>query len=416
MKDDHGAGRALALLTAAQAVGQAGTWAAWIAALPLALARPHPAMWLSAIAAAWAAPAVLSRAAGGPIDRWGPRVAGGIAWVIAAVAAALPAAAHVGLIDVLGVLVCVSAGGTWGVAAGQSAPTWMPARPDLARAGSWLMVAQYLPVAAAPIGASALVTGVGEHAAWALVAGLSAAAAFGSLMVPAIRPAAAAPKRRMRMPGAVRRVLAVTAAVQVSYGGITTLEALYVRAVLTAPLTVYGWLLGTWATAGIACCVAARPGVVTARWAVPLSVLVIAAGEGLYVGTSVEAAAFAGAAVFGGGAALLNLSCRAVIVRAVPPEGHGRALSLWESSQCAGFVAPTLVTGGLVTTFGLRAVLDGCAALTGACAALSLGAAGVSRRRSHQLVAARAALDEEMLLWLDAGCTARVGATSLPRS
>ena len=48
--------RARILLTTGRTAGQTASWAALVAALPLALARPDPGLWLSAITAAWAAP------------------------------------------------------------------------------------------------------------------------------------------------------------------------------------------------------------------------------------------------------------------------------------------------------------------------------------------------------------------------
>jgi hypothetical protein len=63
-----------------------------------------------------------------------------------------------------------------------------------------------------------------------------------------------------------------------------------------------------------------------------------------------------------------------VIVHSIPERAHGRALSLWESVQCACCVAPAAATGALVSLLGLRAVLACCSALAGAVAAASLTA------------------------------------------
>src|ERR1700728_3615810 len=94
----------LALLTAAQAAGQAGTWAAYTAALPAALAHPHPAAALSVVTAAWGIPSAAARLAGGVVDRYGPRRPGAAAWALAAVAAAVAAAVHPALPVLLALL------------------------------------------------------------------------------------------------------------------------------------------------------------------------------------------------------------------------------------------------------------------------------------------------------------------------
>jgi hypothetical protein len=80
----------------------------------------------------------------------------------AALAAAVPIAAYSGPPEFLAVLACVSAAAAWGGAAGDAAPTWMSARPNLVRAGSSLVVATNLPVVASPVVASNLVTEVGQ--------------------------------------------------------------------------------------------------------------------------------------------------------------------------------------------------------------------------------------------------------------
>jgi hypothetical protein len=178
----------------------------------------------------------------------------------------------------------------------------------------------------------------------------------------------------------VLAVLTVTAAVYVTFGVITILEPLYVREILGAPLPVYGWLLATWAAAGVAVALIAGrwPGLACGRWSVPAATAVTAAGEAVYLSTPLIGVAFTGAAVFGGGAALFRLGARAVLVRTIPQREHGRALSLWESVQCASSVAPTLATGALVAIVGLRVVLACCSSFAAAIAAL--GAASGAMR------------------------------------
>ncbi|HEX4061566.1 MAG TPA: MFS transporter [Streptosporangiaceae bacterium] len=364
----------LALLTVAQAAGQAGTWAAYTAALPIALAHAHPAAALSTVTAAWGIPSAAARLAGGAVDRYGPRGTGAAAWTLAALAAAVAAVTHPGLPGLLALLAVTSAGGTWGVSAGEAAPTWLPGRPDPAAAGSWLVIAGSLPLALGPAGAANLATYASDRAAWALVAALSAVAAVVTLAVPATRPPATPQAQQRRgVPAPVLAVFAATVAVYVTFGVITILEPLYVRQVLADPLTVYGWLLATWSAAGIvAALIAGRWSRLTSgRWSVPAAAAITAAGIAAYVSTPLPAVAFTGAALFGSGAALFRISARAVLVATIPPHEHGRVLSLWESVQCAAFVAPTAVTGSLVALLGLRAVLACCSSLAAAIAAFS---------------------------------------------
>jgi predicted MFS family arabinose efflux permease len=364
-------------LTTAQAAGQAGTWAAYVAALPAALAQPHPAVALSAVTAAWGIPPIAARLAGGITDRYGPRRTGAASWALAEAAAAVPAVTRPGLPTLLVVLAVVSLGGSWGVTAGEAAPTWLPGLASPAKAGPCLATATNLALITGPVGASNVLTHASDRAAWVLVIGLSAAAALGTFLVPARPPepaSAPASQRRTSIPAAARRVLALTAGVYLTIGVITVLEPLYVRQVLHSPLTIYGWLLAVWGGAGILTSLAATrwPVIAAGRWAVPAATLTLAAGELLYVNTAIAACAFAGVAVFGTGAALFRLSVRAVIVNAVPAHAHGRALGLWETIQNASSVAPTAATGALVTLAGLRLVLACCGSAAGAVAALTL--------------------------------------------
>jgi hypothetical protein len=374
----------LVMLAAAQTAGQAGTWAGLVAALPVALAQRHPAVALSEITAAWGIPSIAARLIGGIIDRHGPRWAGAAAWALATLAGLVPAVIHPALPVLLAVLAVLALGGTWGVSAGEAAPTWMPTRPDLAAAGSWLAIAASLTLVIGPSGASNLMTYAGDRAAWALVAGLSAAAALITLLVPATspHPAAAPSEQQNRDPAAVWPVLAFTAGIYLTVGVITICEPLYVRHVLHARLTVYGALLAAVGITGILTSIMADRWdiIITSRWAVPAAIAAVAAGEALYLNTPIMGCAFAGAAVFGAGSTLFRLSARTVIVGAVPSQAHGRALSGWESVQCIFFVLPTAVTATLVTRLGLTTMLACCATGASVVAAASLWAALHTRR------------------------------------
>jgi hypothetical protein len=361
-----GSWRSLAALAAAQAAGQAGTWAALTAALPAALARPHPAVWLSVVTVAWAAPAALIRVAGAPIDHYGPRAAAVASWAAAALAAlALVVAAQPGMPALVAVLAVISLAGGAGVAAGDTAPTWLPHRPDLARAGAWLTAGADVSVGAGALAGSSLVTAAGPRLAWLLVALLSAAGAVLSAVVPARRPASSfaggigQAEQPARNHLGVPAVLTATAGIWLGYGVITILESLYVRRVLHDPLTIYGWLLAAWATAGAITAALAhhRPRLITGAWTVPASAALVALGEALYIGTSSFPLSVAGSVLFGCGSAWFGLGCRAVLVSATPPQRHGRMLATWRALQFGCDIAPAACTGTLVDTIGLRAVL-----------------------------------------------------------
>jgi hypothetical protein len=77
-----------------------------------------------------------------------------------------------------------------------------------------------------------------------------------------------------------------------------------------------------------------------------------------------------------------------VLIGAIPPHEHGRALSMWESVQCAAFAAPTVITGSLVALVGLRVVLACCSSTAAAIAALA-AAAGALRPARHSDVTTR---------------------------
>jgi hypothetical protein len=375
----RGSTGALLRLTAVQTAGQTGTWAGYVAALPAALAQPRPAVALSLVTLAWSFPSIAARLAGGITDRHGPHRTGAVSWGLAAVAAMVPVVTRPGLPALLLVLAVLALGGTWGVAAGEVTPTWLPGLGDPALGGPWLAIATNLALTIAPIITTSLLTCSGDRAAWGLVATLSAAAAVGTLLTPAQPPMrTAASKQRAQMPPAVRRVLASTAGVYLSMGTITILEPLYVRQVLASPLIIYGGLLAVVGTAGILTSLAAKlwPRITCGRWAVPAATLTLAAGTILYINTPYSLCAFCGAAVFGIGTALFRLSARMVIVQAVPGSAHGRAFGLWETVQCGFSVIPTVFTGSLVAVLGLRAVLRCCGGLAGGVAAASLRATG----------------------------------------
>lgn len=252
-QDRPGSGgyRHVGVLIAAQAAGQTGSWASLVVAVPLALGHRHPATWLAVITAAWAGPAMLSSAAGRPIDRFGPRLAGTAAWLGAA-AGAVAALAVRQLPGLVIALAVISACRGAEIAAGDTAPTWMPDRPDLTRAGSWLMLAAAVPLLAGPLGAAALLTFFGPPTAWITVAALFAAGAAGSMAVPAARPASPGSRPKItRGRGRLMAVLITQAVVWVSYGSMSVLQPLYVQDTLHSSLIVYGWTLFAFA-AGIA--------------------------------------------------------------------------------------------------------------------------------------------------------------------
>lgn len=367
----------MAVLTIGQAAGQTGSWAALVTALPLALSQPRPAIWLALVNAAWAGPAMLSPLAGRLIDRHGPRLAGSLFWLAAAAcaASALLAGRLPGLLVPLGI---ISACRGAGVAAGDTAPTWLPRRPDLTRAGAWLILAAAVPVMAGALGAAALLAYAGPRIAWLAVAGAFAAGAACSALVPATRPAAdartpddAGRRGAPRIRGRLTAILAVTAGVWLTYGTMAVLQPLFVRQGLHASLITYGWTMVAFAAGSVALAMTAmtaRPlgQVLASPWLVAIAAVMVAAGERLFTATSSVPVALAGAAVWGASAGAFNLSCRSAVLLIVPPAAHGRALSCWRAVQAAANLAPTAAVGPLIAAAGLATVLAGTCALAAA--------------------------------------------------
>jgi hypothetical protein len=374
-----------------RAAGQAGYLAALTASLPAALARPHPALWLSLLTACWAAPGGVVRLTGASIDAWGPRRVGSVCWGICGLAAAVPAVlSHAGMPAIAVVLAVTGLSAGTGVAAGEAAPTWLPSRPDpaeLARAGTWLAAAADLTVGAGPLGAAAL-TAVGERPAWLLATAFCAAATALSASVPAIPPreTASKHKRSARSPTSTRIALVATIAIFTGYGIITILEALYVRQDLHAPYLAYGCLLAVWAAAGALTAMVANrhPRLMIGSRALPLSASVIAVGEALFISTSWLAVSAIGSAVYGVGSALFYMSCRTILLDTVPSGRHGRVLAAWWSVQAICIAGPALLAGTLVIALGLRAVLG----IAPALAAVTAAVAVVAPRRTWAVVRA----------------------------
>jgi MFS family permease len=371
----------MTVLTLAQTAGQTGSWAALVAALPLALSRPDAATWVAIITIAWGGLAAVSQfTTRRLVDRYGPRRTGMLSWAMAATGAAAAALITGSLAVVVAALGVMSAARGLAVLAGDVAPTWLPHRPDLTRAGSWLMLAAAVPVLAGPLGAAGILTGYGPRAAWLTVAGLFLAAAAAAALVPSARPGPATTAAAVRLRWLVKilSVLAITAGVWLTYGAMTVLQPLYVQDELHSTLVTYGWTMAAFALggAGVALAALRLRAAVAWRWSVPLAALATAGGERLFTATTSVPMAMLGLVWWGASAAVFSLASRSVIVSAVPPEAHGRALGLWRGTQAAANIAPALVVGQLTAAAGLRSVLTWTCALAGACGlAYLLGAA-----------------------------------------
>jgi hypothetical protein len=411
--------RARILLTAGRTAGQTGSWAALVAALPLALARPDPGLWLSAITAAWAAPVAIAElplVAGRLADspRCGPRRAGAASWVLAAVAAGAAVASR-DLPVIIAALAVTSAARGVGVVAGDTAPSWLPGQPDLGISAAWVMLGDTLPVLAGPLGSATLLYAWGPQAPWIVTAGLFAAAAIAAVAVPATRPPAVTVTAPTAPPPAfsgwrrwvpstrVGGMLAVTAGIWLSYGAMEVLQPLFVKDGLHSSLIVYGWTMASNAVAGSVMSVAAMPkrsplrAFLAWRWSVPVSALAVAAALRLFTATNSIAVAMGGSALWGAAAVLFTLASKDVILSQVPAQAHGEAIALWRAIQSGSYTAPAAVTGPLTTTFGLAGALTGVCALAGAsalCHAVGTAATSVghpwARRRTARAVPARA--------------------------
>jgi hypothetical protein len=355
----------LAALTAAQAAGQAGQWVAWLAVVYAALHRPHAALWVAVATIAWNLPQALASVFGGLIDWWGPRWAGSTAWALAAGAAIVPVVTRLSLIELTVILAMTTLLGTCGVVAGDAVPAWLDDASQT-EGGAALSAAISITIALAALSGTWLVVSTGQRGAWALAAGLPVTGALISLTIPATRPAPESHKR-YRVPPVVRRILVLTAGLWLILGIVSATEALYVTHVLHTRYVVYGWLLVTYAAAGIAAALAAvrwprlaeRPGAVTA------TALVFALGLPIYIGTADIMIATGGAAVFGYAAAMARIAIRKVITKAMPEQYHGRVCALAATVRNTGMTIGPAVAGFAVTAYGLRTVLDSTCALAG---------------------------------------------------
>ncbi|HTW03328.1 MAG TPA: MFS transporter [Streptosporangiaceae bacterium] len=399
--------RARILLTTGRTAGQTASWAALVAALPLALGRPDPGLWLSAITAAWAAPVAIAElplVAGRLADspRWGPRRAGAASWALAAVAAAAAVISR-DLPVVIAALAVTSAARGVGVVAGDTAPSWLPGQPDLGISAAWVMLGDTLPVLAGPLGSATLLYTWGARAPWIVTAALFAVAGCAAVAVPAIRPPAVTAtvpafsgRRRWLPVTRIGGMLAVTAGIWLSYGAMEILQPLFVKDELHSSLIVYGWIMASNATAGSVMSVAAMPKrsalrtFLRWRWSVPVSALAVAASLRVFTATNSVTVAMGGSALWGAAAVLFTLSSKEVILSQVPAQAHGEAMALWRTVQSGAYTAPAAATGPLTARFGLAWVLAGVCALAGAsalCHGVGTAVTGVTRPRARRRAA-----------------------------
>ena len=399
--------RARILLTTGRTAGQTASWTALVAALPLALARPDPGLWLSVVTAAWAAPVAIAElplVAGRLADspRWGPRRAGAASWALAAAAAAAAVMSR-DLPVVIAALAVTSAARGVAVVAGDTAPSWLPGQPDLGISAAWVMLGDTLPVLAGPLGSAALLYTWGPRAPWIVTAALFAVAGCAAVAVPAIRPLAVTAtvpafsgRRRWLPVTRIGGMLAVTAGIWLSYGAMEILQPLFVKDELHSSLIIYGWVMASNATAGSVMSVAAMRkrsplrAFLTWRWSVPVSALAVAAALRLFTATNSVAVAMGGSALWGAAAVLFTLASKEVILSQVPAQAHGEAMALWRAVQSGAYAAPAAATGLLTARFGLAWVLTGVCALAGAsalCHGAGTAATGVTRPRARRRAA-----------------------------
>jgi hypothetical protein len=387
------------ILTAGQAAGQAGWWAALAASLPAALSG-RGAGHLALVTAAWAGPAVLSPLAGRAIDALGPRVVGTGSWLGAALAAAwVTATPQAGLAILLAALAVLSACQAIAMAAGHVVPTWHPQRPDRARAGIWLLVAQAIPVLAGPLGGTSLLAWAGFRAAWLMVTALFTLGALGGTLIPAARPEPAAATAGTA-PGSetktailpIAPVLSIAAGMWIVNGTVTSLAPLYVRTVLHSPLVAYGWALTAFAAGGLAAMVVLcrDDRLIRSSRGVAWAALAATCGEWVFTSSSLLPVCLAGAALWGACAGTFTVSCRAAIESAVPLARHGRAISGWLGVVNAAKVLPLTVITPVVGFAGLRTVLAGTCTLGTACALAYLTRVTMLSRIRHSRTSADA--------------------------
>lgn len=338
------------------------SWAALIAVQTKASYELHQqALFLAAVAMAWGAPTILlSPLVGKAIDSRGPRTVGIAATLVSAVAS-------------LGLVLTDGPAPLWamtllsGIArafaqpAADAMPSWLPGPAEHVKSSVWLGFATSVPMIAGPALAATLVATWGTASAFTAnaIAFLIGGSVFVLLRLDRTpgRPegqqdstAAADGSGSMRAllahPG-LRVTIALTLIVWISYGALTPLEILYIKSVLHEPAGTFATIEMVFGAGLLAATllIARHSKLLSLRFFLPLSVLLVGAGQVLYSATHSLTFAYLGVGLWGLAAGLFGPACRLSLLEGTPTEQHGRAMALWRAVQSFGNLAPPTVAG-----------------------------------------------------------------------
>ena len=357
------------MLFAGTALNGIGDWATLIALWGFAAFRfrAGPAD-IAALGLAWALPnALLSPAAGIPIDRLGPRTVLLGAFAAGAATSITMATAHT-----FGLLTALAAVHGLVEAFAKPAADALPPRivddQDLFAANALLGAAGRCSIVFGPLVASGAIAVWGLRGAFLTDAATFAVGAMAILPLrlqrsprsehrqPIVREALAGMRVAKREP-VIALTLALAAAMFLTWGAFFVLEPLYVRDVLHKSPSVLG-LLQTSFGVGLVGTGLLLPWIgerVTTTRAVALSVAISGIAAALYVGTRSELVAFGGVFLWGVDVAFFSTPVRTLLHRAAPVEVHGRVLALLTTLQGWGNVAALPLTGLLISGVGVQA-------------------------------------------------------------
>lgn len=376
-----------ALLVAGETVNSVGGWASAIVLWGFAAYRFNASPYaVSVTIACWAAPpALLGPVLGVYIDRIGPKTAVVGGYCGAACGALAMAAAG----SLAGLAAAAVAYGTARALSGPAAsalPARIVADDDLLAANALLGAAASAGQVAGPLAASAALALSGFPAAFVVDAAsyLIGAAVVAPLPVRVVPRPERPGLRRELAEGiglvarvrAVRRVVAVLAAVTFSSASYLVVEPLYARHVLHRPPSQFALFE---AAAGIGAVLA---GLVISRIRARLTrgpvLMVSAAGYGLaaalFAGTTSVPVAYAGAFAWGVAGAAFGAVALTALQRAAPVHAHGRVMSIAATIQ-SWVETIALPLGGM--TLAALGVRPGALALAGITVAAGLiGLAG----------------------------------------
>lgn len=352
------------------------SWSALIAIQTKASYQFHQgAFYLAFTAMAWGAPTILlSPLIGRAIDSRGPRTIGVVAGAVS-VAASIGLALTGGPGTLWAMTLVSGVARAFAQPAVDAMPSWLPGPSEHVKSSVWLGFATSIPIIAGPaLAATCIAVWNSTTSAFAInaVAYLLGGSVFLLLRLtrtPAPRDRNAAPRgpRMAALLGnwGLRVTVVLTLFVWISYGAFSPLEILYVKSVLREPAGIFATIEIVFGSGLlVASLIIARyDTLLNHRMFLPVSVVLVGAGEVLYVSTDRLPVAYAGVCLWGVAAGLFGPSCRLALLRGTPTEQHGRAMALWRAVQSFGTLAPPTVSGLIAGFAGIQPTLIGIGAL-----------------------------------------------------